>query len=347
MERNTEGKLTEIIALLSNHLFTLGKQYGILTPPLVNKLREALRMPECLDNIPFCQVLGYKEAITDAFDRQTRFLLLSNFKPESLFSVMPSGDIITDADLDMFLCTEMFEEDFDYTVMDQSSVGGSTIMSHKTKAIFKPASFSKLTAKPRMEKMKTHNPEMLTECLEEPELAGSQRFIIYGQDFKFDAPSIPQTPERSVEFQNELQSDIMYFNKQKANIPSKFLSSKVMANRMTKPYPVIEINAAAEQESFDSEQLGKSPSRGTSMSNEPSMMRGDDLSVNVSIDKLQKSSKLDEDTPKFSPKKDNYWIDQNQEQIKESNNKFSYKDDKKYSRPLIKLFQTALSDDEK
>lgn len=41
--------------------------------------------------------------------------------------MLPSGDIISDPELDIFLCEEFFGEEFEFTVADQSSVGGTTL----------------------------------------------------------------------------------------------------------------------------------------------------------------------------------------------------------------------------
>lgn len=52
--------------------------------------------------------------------------------PQSYYSVMPSGNTVADHDLDEYLCAEMFEEEFDFTVMDQSSYANTIMASPMT-----------------------------------------------------------------------------------------------------------------------------------------------------------------------------------------------------------------------
>lgn len=76
--------------------------------------------------MPFMQVLNYSDAFHEqVYHKQVDLVKNHKLKAESYFSVLPSGDIISDADLDMFLCDQMFEEEFEYTVADQSSVAPS------------------------------------------------------------------------------------------------------------------------------------------------------------------------------------------------------------------------------
>ena len=80
-----------------------------------------------LKNIPFCQILNYKESFTKFYRKQVDLLDTTQLSPQSYFSVMPSGNVVADQDLDMYLCSDMFDEEFDFTVVDQSSVATSVI----------------------------------------------------------------------------------------------------------------------------------------------------------------------------------------------------------------------------
>lgn len=57
----------------------------------------------------------------------------SKLRIESYYNTLPSGDIVSDSELDTFLCDEFFGEEFEFTVMDQSSVGGTTLRFSLTK----------------------------------------------------------------------------------------------------------------------------------------------------------------------------------------------------------------------
>ena len=48
-------------------------------------------------------------------------------KPLSYFNTLPSGDIVSDAEFDTFLCDQMFQEDFEFTVADDMSIGKTTL----------------------------------------------------------------------------------------------------------------------------------------------------------------------------------------------------------------------------
>ena len=54
--------------------------------------------------------------------------------PQSYYSVLPSGNTLADQDLDMHLCAEMFEEEFNFTVADQSSYANTIMASPITVA---------------------------------------------------------------------------------------------------------------------------------------------------------------------------------------------------------------------
>lgn len=244
--------------------------------------------------MPFSQVLGFKDAFSDSFARQVKFLKLSGFKPESSFSVMPSGDIISDADLDTFLCDRMFEEEFDFTVMDQSSVA-STVVTHK--------SFQFKALKPRMIKTQTLNPESLGNEIAKMEDIGSFRQPLVSQ------MSIPLSGPGSPDHTNgnrSLSPDSKVF------LGHQDYGTPVTASRF-KNKPTIKLNqcpveeapdASAERCSLDSDFLvGKSPSRRSSASNEPSMMRGEDqlqLSVINPPESTETHKKKDAGTPTFS-----------------------------------------------
>lgn len=57
----------------------------------------------------------------------------SKLRIESYYNTLPSGDIVSDSELDTFLCEEFFAEEFEFTIMDQSSVGGTTLRFSLTK----------------------------------------------------------------------------------------------------------------------------------------------------------------------------------------------------------------------
>lgn len=72
------------------------------------------------------QILNYADAFHEQiYHKQVDLVKRSKLKAESYFSVLPSGDVVSDADLDMFLCDQMFEEEFEFTIADQSSVAPS------------------------------------------------------------------------------------------------------------------------------------------------------------------------------------------------------------------------------
>lgn len=76
-----------------------------------------------MEKVPFLQILDYKEAFHDElFKKQFSLVKGSRIHPLSYFSTLPSGDLVSDADFDMFLSDQMFQEEFEFTVADDMSV---------------------------------------------------------------------------------------------------------------------------------------------------------------------------------------------------------------------------------
>lgn len=85
-----------------------------------------------MQNIPFCQILDYKESFHKHFRKQFDLLRSTPLAPQSYYSVLPSGNVIADQDVDLLLCAEMFDEEFDFTVIDQSSIAPTNMGSPMT-----------------------------------------------------------------------------------------------------------------------------------------------------------------------------------------------------------------------
>lgn len=69
------------------------------------------------------------DLINHTYHRQVSLIEKSRMRPQSYFSVLPSGEVHKDNDLDQYLSEELFEEEFEFTCQDQSSVGASTLYS--------------------------------------------------------------------------------------------------------------------------------------------------------------------------------------------------------------------------
>jgi hypothetical protein len=123
----------------------IAHNYGIMTPVVTAAVKSELEFPPFLREVPFCQIFNFKDAFDGSvFQKQYRMVVEYGLKPESYFSVLPSGDIVSDADLDMFLCDRMFEEEFEFTAIDQSSVGGSTWRGSRAASFRMPGSFRRM-----------------------------------------------------------------------------------------------------------------------------------------------------------------------------------------------------------
>ena len=82
-----------------------------------------------MQELPLYQVLDYSDVFRDTiFKRQFDLEKTTSIKPLSYFNTLPSGDIISDADCDTFLCDQMFQEEFDFTVADDMSVSRATTL---------------------------------------------------------------------------------------------------------------------------------------------------------------------------------------------------------------------------
>ena len=83
--------------------------------------------------IPFNQVLNFPDHLHNIVCKQKGLLKNSKLNPSSYFSVLPSGDILDDPELDAFLSGELFEEEFEYTALDQSSIASTVRTERGTK----------------------------------------------------------------------------------------------------------------------------------------------------------------------------------------------------------------------
>ena len=70
------------------------------------------------------------------YRKQVELVDVYKLRPESYFSVLPSGDVLSDSDLDVYLCDQLFEQEFELTVVDQSSAFQSMIHSKDGQDIF-------------------------------------------------------------------------------------------------------------------------------------------------------------------------------------------------------------------
>jgi hypothetical protein len=70
--------------------------------------------------------------------RQNELLRATGLKLFSYFGVLPSGEILNDPGLDNFLSEQMFDEEFEFTVAEASSVGTSTLRCSLGKGDFRP-----------------------------------------------------------------------------------------------------------------------------------------------------------------------------------------------------------------
>lgn len=81
-----------------------------------------------MESIPFYQILDYKEIFRDKlFRRQDELSRVTSINPLSYFNTLPSGDLVSDTEFDTFLCDQMFQEDFEFTVADEMSNGITTL----------------------------------------------------------------------------------------------------------------------------------------------------------------------------------------------------------------------------
>ena len=80
-----------------------------------------------MNTVAFIQVFDYKEAFeNEVLKKQYQLVTSTKLKPESYYSTLPSGDIISDQEFDIYLCEKLFEEEFDFTVVENSSIGMSS-----------------------------------------------------------------------------------------------------------------------------------------------------------------------------------------------------------------------------
>ena len=80
-----------------------------------------------MSSVPFYQILDFRELFRDSiFKKQFDLCNSTAIKPLSYFNTLPSGDLVSDADFDTFLCEQMFQEDFEFTVADDMSIGRTT-----------------------------------------------------------------------------------------------------------------------------------------------------------------------------------------------------------------------------
>ena len=94
--------------------------------------------------MPFSQILNHREAFHElVLKRQIGLLRATGLKLFSHFGVLPSGEILGDGGLDSFLSEQMFDEEFEFTVADASSVGASTLRCSLGRNEFRPFGISK------------------------------------------------------------------------------------------------------------------------------------------------------------------------------------------------------------
>ena len=80
-----------------------------------------------MEKIPFFQVLDYSDAFhDDLFKKQFDLTKNTRINPLSYFSGLPSGDLVSDGEFDTYLCEQMFQEEFEFTVADDTSVAAFT-----------------------------------------------------------------------------------------------------------------------------------------------------------------------------------------------------------------------------
>lgn len=96
-----------------------------------------------MQNVPFSQILDYKEAFHKHYRKQAELIRETPIAPQSYYSVLPSGNLVADQDLDMHLCEELFEEEFEHTVVDQSSYSNTFLASPITIAMSMASPFKK------------------------------------------------------------------------------------------------------------------------------------------------------------------------------------------------------------
>ena len=84
-----------------------------------------------MKQVPFNQILNFKEGLNEVIKKQNFLVETAKLKPESYFSVLPSGNILNDIDFDDYFSHVLFEEEFEHTLWDRSSVG-STIRTENT-----------------------------------------------------------------------------------------------------------------------------------------------------------------------------------------------------------------------
>ena len=85
------------------------------------------RHNRCMEKIPFFQVLDYSDAFhDDLFKKQFDLTKNTRINPLSYFSGLPSGDLVSDGEFDTYLCEQMFQEEFEFTVADDTSVAAFT-----------------------------------------------------------------------------------------------------------------------------------------------------------------------------------------------------------------------------
>src|SRR3990167_1739428 len=130
----------------------LQSQYGILTEELVPFVASHLRMPPAAENLKFSQILEYKQLLEVTMEKQLSFLNDTGVKLEAYYSTLPSGEILSDRQIEETLCSCLFEgEAYEPSLIDVSTPASSMMSS-----IASPMqTFSSMTKSPRSRGLKS------------------------------------------------------------------------------------------------------------------------------------------------------------------------------------------------
>ena len=81
-----------------------------------------------MNEVPFYQILDFPDVFQNSIiKKQVDLVKRTCLKPLSYFNTLPSGDFVSDAEFDTFLSDQMFQEEFEFTVADDMSIGKTTL----------------------------------------------------------------------------------------------------------------------------------------------------------------------------------------------------------------------------